>query len=122
MIMNELSGNRSLSLLSAQIICTIMFALSFTTHADEQDVAALLEDRGCYACHSLSETLIGPPYQAIAKLHHARRDVMINILARKIIIGGAGNWGLVPMVPNEHVTEDEAHKMAEWILNQHMTK
>lgn len=38
------------------------------------------------------------------------------VLARKIVLGGGGSWGLVPMVPNEHVTLDEARAMAEWIL------
>jgi hypothetical protein len=32
--------------------------------------------------------------------------------------GGGGNWGLVPMVPNQWVTEAEARRMAEWILGQ----
>lgn len=76
----------------------------------------LLREKGCHACHAVEETLLGPSYQAISLLHGARKDVMVEILAQKIIVGGGGTWGLVPMVPNETVTEEEAREMAVWIL------
>ena len=64
----------------------------------------------------MDEQLIGPPYRAIAMRHSARAAVMVDVLAQKIILGGGGNWGVVPMVPNEHVTPEEARSMAQWIL------
>lgn len=70
----------------------------------------------CYACHHQTQPLIGPPYQAIAARHGANKKVMADVLAEKIILGGGGNWGVVPMVPNEQVNEQEAKVMAEWIL------
>jgi cytochrome c len=82
----------------------------------ETDVSVLLEEKRCYACHAMEEALIGPPYVAIAARHAARAEVMTEVLAQKIILGGGGNWGVVPMVPNEHVTLDEARRMARWIL------
>jgi len=87
------------------------------TRADKKAMEALLEEAGCHACHDMTKALIGPPYQAIAQMHRDRRAVMVDVLTTKIIIGGAGNWGVVPMVPNEHLTTDEARRMAEWILN-----
>jgi cytochrome c551/c552 len=42
---------------------------------------------------------------------------MAEVLAQKIISGGGGNWGLVPMVPAPHVTLEEARLMAGWILD-----
>lgn len=78
----------------------------------------LAQEKRCYACHAMSEPLIGPPYLAIAALHaNADRDIIVEVLARKIIIGGAGNWGVVPMVPSEHVTSEEARTIAAWILD-----
>lgn len=76
----------------------------------------LLKENGCHACHSVDVTLLGPPYKAISLLHSANKETMREVLIQKIISGGGGNWGLVPMVPNEHVTEDEARDMVEWIL------
>jgi cytochrome c len=82
------------------------------------DIPALLREKGCHACHAMREPLLGPPYQAIAALHGARRDVMADVLAEKIIAGGAGNWGFVPMIANDQVSVTEARQIAEWILDQ----
>jgi cytochrome c551/c552 len=41
---------------------------------------------------------------------------MTEVLARKIIHGGGGNWGMVPMVPNQWLTMEEARSMSTWIL------
>jgi cytochrome c len=65
----------------------------------------------------MNENLLGPSYQAIATRHALRKEVMVEVLAEKIIVGGAGNWGVVPMVPNEQVSLDEARTIARWILN-----
>ncbi|MCP5144208.1 MAG: cytochrome C [Gammaproteobacteria bacterium] len=86
--------------------------------ATAQDSAVdLLEVKRCYICHEMTQTIIGPPYAAIAARHGQRRDVMTEVLARKIVNGGGGNWGLVPMVPNQWVSLDEARTMADWILS-----
>ena len=85
--------------------------------ADELDGQMLVESKRCIACHHRSKTLIGPSYQAIAARHAANKDIMVEVLAQKIIVGGAGNWGVVPMVPNEHVSLEEARTISRWILD-----
>lgn len=82
--------------------------------ADSEALATL---KRCNACHSLDETLIGPPYRAIAARHTGERELKVEALARKVIHGGGGNWGVVPMVPNEHVSLDEARQIVTWILS-----
>jgi cytochrome c len=81
------------------------------------DVPALMAAKRCNACHDTKAALIGPPYVAIAVRHRANPDDMVEVLARKIVLGGGGSWGPVPMVPNEHVSLDEARAMAKWILD-----
>jgi cytochrome c len=76
----------------------------------------LFEQKRCYICHETDKVSLGPPLKAIAVRHKSRRDVMSEVLARKIVLGGGGNWGLVPMVPNQGVTLEEARVMADWIL------
>jgi len=96
------------------------FVILFTAlkvHAADPDGPELVQQLRCYGCHALEETLLGPSYQAISRLHAGRKDIMVDILAEKIIFGGAGNWGVVPMVPNEHVTPEQARTIARWILN-----
>ena len=83
-----------------------------------QEGEALVEKGRCYSCHQLSEPSLGPPWQAIAARHAPRREIMGKVLAAKILRGGGGNWGNVPMVPNQWLSEEEAQKIAEWVLDQ----
>ncbi|SDI40166.1 cytochrome c [Chryseobacterium taeanense] len=69
----------------------------------------------CSGCHSLSEKMIGPSYQEIAGKYS---DKDIELLASKIIEGGSGVWGNVPMTPHTQVSKEEAKKMVEYILRQ----
>ncbi|MEY2854181.1 MAG: hypothetical protein RL030_1313 [Pseudomonadota bacterium] len=80
------------------------------------DGAKLVDNARCHACHDQTKVSLGPPFAAIAARHGANREVMTEVLARKIVNGGGGNWGMVPMVPNEWVTLEEARAMSAWIL------
>ena len=80
--------------------------------------AALAKASRCYSCHHATDVLIGPPYQAIAARYAGDKTVMSQVLAKKILLGGGGNWGDVPMVPNEHVKPADALTLARWILEQ----
>jgi cytochrome c len=102
--------------LSALALVSVL--MSSPTIADEADGETLLAEKRCVACHDVSKNLLGPSYEAIAARHAAQKDTMVEVLAQKIIAGGAGNWGVVPMVPNEHVSLDEARAMSRWILSQ----
>jgi cytochrome c len=99
-------------------LASVLGLLPLSLHAAEPDGEQLAKAMKCYACHSVDEPLIGPPYKAIAARHAADKDLMAEVLARKIVHGGGGNWGVVPMVPNEHVSEADAHTLARWILSQ----
>lgn len=78
----------------------------------------LVDRHRCNACHELDKPLIGPPFRAIAARYQGDATAMTDVLARKIVLGGGGNWGVVPMVPNEHVGEADARALAGWILAQ----
>ena len=97
------------------VLVLLVFAAPLV-NANELDGETLVETKRCVACHDQTRTLLGPSYTAIAARHSARKDFMIEVLAQKIIIGGAGNWGVVPMVPNEHVSLEEARAISRWIL------
>src|SRR5687767_10081870 len=86
--------------------------------AAQQDGETLVSKAMCYACHQMESASNGPPWRAIAARHAARKELMRDALVSKIIRGGGGNWGLVPMVPNQRVSEDDARVMAEWVLAQ----
>lgn len=103
---------------TARLLTISMLLLhAVMSYSEELDGEALAEEKRCVACHDLTKTLLGPSYKAIAARHSANRELMVDVLAYKIIIGGAGNWGVVPMVPNEHVNLEEARAISRWILN-----
>lgn len=109
----EASFNRSVKKL---LPLAVLAALCCSAAQAQDDGEALVTDKMCYACHQLDNASLGPPWRAIASRHGARRDVMVEVLAGKIIRGGGGNWGVVPMVPNQRVSKEEARRMAEWVL------
>lgn len=106
---------------TGMLLTSVLFVSSFAMAQDvdvEGDGAALVQVSRCYSCHHVTEALLGPPYKAIAARHAANKGSMVDVLTQKIILGGGGNWGLVPMVPNEHVSKDDARIIAQWILDQ----
>ena len=75
----------------------------------------LIEASDCMACHNADERLIGPSYKEIAA-KYSEKD--IEILASKIIEGGSGVWGSLPMQPHPQISKEDAKKMVEYILSQ----
>jgi cytochrome c len=56
-----------------------------------------------------------PPLMDVAKKYAGKSDAVAH-LSEKIKKGGAGEWGNVPMPP-QNVTNEEAKKLAEWVLS-----
>ncbi|MCQ9636161.1 c-type cytochrome [Chryseobacterium sp. WG23] len=75
----------------------------------------IIETLDCSGCHSVTERMIGPSYQEIAG-KYAEKDM--DMLASKIIEGGSGVWGGVPMAAHPQVSKEDAKKMVEYILSQ----
>ncbi|MCC6202477.1 MAG: hypothetical protein IT494_05685 [Gammaproteobacteria bacterium] len=98
--------------LERTLLGATLMAVAATAAAD----AALAERKFCFSCHHATETGLGPSFQAIAARHGARRAQMAPVLAYKIQHGGGGNWGVVPMVPSQNVSEADATALARWIL------
>jgi cytochrome c len=81
-----------------------------------QGLSVLAARQHCDECHAIKEARIGPPFLAVAARYTTERDAAVNRLALKIITGGAGNWGTIPMVANERISMDDARAIARWIL------
>ena len=80
-------------------------------------LSTLALEKHCDECHSVDVQRIGPPFIAVAARHRAEGAAAVEPLAQKIIHGGAGNWGNVPMIPNERVSLEQARQLAKWILS-----
>ncbi len=76
----------------------------------------LIVKSDCVGCHHTENKLIGPSYKDIAAKYPAT-EANISLLAGKIIKGGKGVWGPVPMTPHSKITEDDAKLMTKYILS-----
>jgi cytochrome c len=73
--------------------------------------------KNCMACHAVATKLVGPSFKDVAAKYAGQKDAT-DKLSAKIIKGGSGVWGPVPMPANAQVNPDEAKKLAAWILTQ----
>lgn len=76
----------------------------------------LITKSDCLTCHKIDVKMLGPAYQDVAAKYPAT-DENINLLAGKIIKGGAGNWGDIPMTPHPTISQDDAKEMAKYVLS-----
>ncbi|SEF95546.1 c-type cytochrome [Flavobacterium urumqiense] len=76
----------------------------------------LIAKSDCVGCHKLDKKLIGPSYLDIAK-KYAFNEKNLNYLSDKIIKGGAGVWGTIPMAAHSSLKKNDAKSMANYILS-----
>jgi cytochrome c len=77
---------------------------------------ALMKRTTCFACHNATEQSAGPPYSAVAAKYSADPGARERLQA-KIINGGTGVWGTMPMPPHPQHTASEAALMVDWVLS-----
>ena len=95
-----------------------VIALSLTAAAIAPAMAdeALAKAKNCMACHSVAAKIVGPAYKDVAKKYAGDKSAA-DKLAAKVIKGGSGVWGAVPMPANPQVSEAEAKKLVAWVLS-----
>ena len=76
---------------------------------------ALIAKSDCLTCHKVAEKLIGPAYQDVAN-KYAGQDTAIAYLSKKIIAGGSGVWGSVPMAAHAQLAQADVEQMVKYIL------
>lgn len=76
----------------------------------------IMAKQDCATCHKIDKKVIGPSYLEIAKKYPSN-DKNINYLSDKIIKGGSGVWGAIPMAPHAALKKDDAKKIAKYILS-----
>ncbi|MCL1676844.1 c-type cytochrome [Elizabethkingia meningoseptica] len=84
------------------------------TASPEEEGKKLLEGADCLSCHKVDAKLVGPSYQDVAAKY---TEADIDHLAGKIIEGGKGVWGDIPMTPHAGLSKDNAKLMVKYILS-----
>lgn len=93
-------------------------ALLVAGQAAAADETALATKSGCMACHQVAVKVVGPAYKDVAK-KYAGDAGAVDKLTKKVIAGGKGTWGEIPMPPkggNAAVKDEDIKKIVTWVL------
>ena len=93
------------------ITLAMTLAVAAPAFADQ----ALATSKNCMACHAVDKKLVGPAFKEVAA-KYAGKAGAADTLAAKIVKGGSGVWGPVPMPANAQVNDADAKKLAAWVL------
>lgn len=95
----------------ALLFLSLSTGLAAPAFADLQ----LAQSKNCMACHGVDKKVIGPSFKDVAAKYKDTKGA-VDLLAGKIIKGGSGVWGPVPMPANTQVSDADAKKLAAWVL------
>ena len=88
---------------------------SIMDNPDYQKGLALIGKSDCFTCHKLREASTGPAYGDVAKKYE-NTEANQNMLADKVIKGGQGVWGEIPMTPHPALSKEDAVQMVKYVL------
>ncbi len=95
----------------------VVVALSALASTSAMANADLAKAKNCMACHAVATKLVGPAYKDVAGKYAGQKDAEAKLVT-KVLKGGSGAWGAVPMPANPQVSEAEAKTLVKWILAQ----
>jgi cytochrome c len=90
--------------------------MSITDNPDYTAGLELIAKSDCLTCHKVDEKLTGPSYRDVANKYASQAPGIIATLADKIVKGGSGVWGEVPMLPHPTISPADAESMVKYIL------
>ncbi len=90
-----------------------LLLVAATTASAAQKLAG---QKNCLACHQIATKIVGPAYKDVAAKYAGKPEV-VPVLVKKVMNGGSGVWGAVPMPANPQVTEAEAKQLVQWVLS-----
>lgn len=82
----------------------------------------LMANSDCFSCHQWAGKRIGPSFFEIAKRYKATEEKSTADLIGKIIKGGAGVWGPIPMMPHPQHNEKDVTEMVRTIFKLNKIK
>ena len=80
-----------------------------------QKALTIIENSDCRTCHLIEEKNIGPAWRDVAN-KYADSANAIEYLSHKIINGGSGVWGQVPMAAHPTMSQEDAETLAKFVL------
>lgn len=115
--------------MAALVVAFLMACASKQESSEQQDEPAqlstsqlaaigkiLVDESDCKTCHHPTNKIIGPAHTDVAKKYEFN-DENIKLLAKRIIKGGSGVWGEIPMNAHPDLSQEDAEKMAIYVLS-----
>ena len=76
----------------------------------------LIEASDCKTCHAVDTKVNGPSYIDIANRYYGS-EFAVQTLSKKVIAGGAGNWGETAMSAHPNLSQKESEDIVKYILS-----
>ncbi len=92
-----------------------MVAEDITANPDYIKGKELIAKNDCLTCHKDHEKLVGPAYKDVAA-KYASDPNAIEVLAEKVMKGGTGVWGQVPMAAHPNLSKEDAVALVKYIM------
>jgi cytochrome c len=92
---------------------------SSTPETSKEDIKkglTLVANSDCLTCHKIGEKVIGPAYKDVAH-KYANTPANIKMLTGKILKGGSGVWGAIPMTAHASLSKGDAELMVKYIMS-----
>lgn len=86
-----------------------------SSNPDYQKGLALVAKSDCLSCHKIDDKMLGPSYRQVAE-KYGNDEATVKQLAQKVIKGGQGVWGQVPMTPHTQLSQADAEQMIKYIM------
>ena len=78
--------------------------------------ADLFKKQNCTACHATNGKLVGPSVTEMAAKYKGQANLEAKLI-EKVLKGGAGVWGAIPMPAQSQLSLIDTSTLVKWILN-----
>ncbi len=96
-----------------KIINLIIFgSLTVSTYVYAQDARDLIRKNACLGCHAQDRKIVGPSFDSIVQRYGSFNSGLVD----KIMSGGTGAWGPVPMPANRSISYSDAESIMRFIF------
>lgn len=89
-------------------------ALMMASSAMAVNMPASAKKNGCTNCHKIDKKVVGPSWQAVADKYKGDAGATAK-LSLKIVKGGGGVWGAVPMPATPKISDAEVKEIVTFI-------
>lgn len=79
------------------------------------DMPEIAKKNSCTACHAIDKKVVGPAWAEVAKKYKGDAGAKAKLVP-KMIKGGGGVWGAMPMPANPKLSEADAGALVDFVL------